>query len=96
MEECQANIGSPQPSVCTGSTGSDSPCGWLGPWSYCYVSGCEKKADSERPGKCNYQYRYSYTSCGAYDTCVGGEPYLKAGQCGWGTARDDSGCTLGG
>jgi len=94
--ECQANIGNPQPSVCTGALGRDSPCGYLGPWRYCYGV-CQEMANGRYPGQCDYQYRYTYISCSAYDTCISSDgPYLRAGQCGWGSACDSSGCTYSG
>jgi len=97
LSVCQANIGEPEPDVCAGGGGvSTSPCGSLGPWSYCYVSGCEIKGSEREAGQCDYQYQYSFTSCSAWDTCIDSAPYLRAGQCGWGSACDDSGCTYSG
>jgi len=44
LSVCQDNLGAPQPDVCAGGGGvSTSPCGPLGSWSYCYLSGCEVK-----------------------------------------------------
>lgn len=94
LSRCDTALESPQ-NTCTGSSGGDSACGYLGPWSYCYASACQVKAKELSPGYCDYQYQYSYINCGAYDTCEGG-PYLKAGRCGSGTACDSSQCRVGG
>lgn len=75
--------------VCTGWSGSSSPCGNLGPWHYCYPDACIVQPNSSQPGVCIYNYQYSYIDCSAQDSCLSG-PYLYAGRC------SDTGCTKGG
>ena len=95
-----ANNFEPPSNTCTGSTGQDSKCGYLGPWQYCYASNCQVKAYlEERPFRCKYQYQYIYEDCDAKDSCTGAEPFLKAGRCGTGTpcpGDSNTHCTLGG
>ncbi len=75
---------------CTASGGcSGTACGNVSQWTWCYKSGCQKIANISIPGACLFRYRYSYSNCGATDTCLG-SPYLYAGQC------SSSGCTVGG
>ena len=98
MSKCLASLGSPKETCVGASGGYAESCGkQLGPWGYCYASGCESKANIGVLGGCYYQYRYSYLDCGAVDTCIPSDgPYLRAGQCGWGVACDDTGCRYSG
>lgn len=88
MSACQANLGSPN-NVCCGSVGCSTPCGDKPPWTWCYADDCQKRADPNVSGACQYRYKYTYDSCGATDTCVDTK-YLKAGLC------DIGGCSKGG
>ena len=90
VSECQSSLGSPQNVCCTQSGGGcSSACGTLAQWGWCYAASCQVKANDNRSGACDYQYQYSYSKCGAVDSCLD-TPYLEAGLC------DASGCKVGG
>ncbi|MCL5095635.1 MAG: hypothetical protein M1575_02810, partial [Patescibacteria group bacterium] len=90
VSECQSSLGSPQNVCCTQSGGGcSSACGTLAQWGWCYAASCQVKANETKAGQCDYQYQYSYSKCGAVDSCLD-TPYLEAGLC------DASGCKVGG
>ncbi len=75
--------------VCCTGGGCSSPCGTLPQWGWCYATVCKSYPVAGWFGQCFYRYSYSYSNCGATDTCDGGS-FLKAGQC------SPDGCSVGG
>jgi len=86
-----------QSSFCCDTGQSCSPnlgenCNTVGPWTYCYNPECKV-----RKAGFYCDWYWSFTSCGAYDTCFPSDgPYLRAGRCGVGESCDETGCRVGG